>query len=169
MKHPKMTCLRDTPIGEQSIHLWPRPARGGEIERGEEGERRKNWRVSSCHTQTMMVMTETEEREAERGREGGVRERSPARSPIAVYGLRQIVVAFVGIATAAAAAPAALLSEIRRVIARLRLHLPANAPSPGDGGVYVIPSFTPMRARLPMPPSHVSKHNSPFHALQFGF
>ena len=67
----------------------------------------------------------------ERGREGGEWEnaRSVARSPIAVYGLRQIVVAFLGIASAAA--PAALLSEIRRVIARLRLHLPAHAPSPG--------------------------------------
>ena len=65
----------------------------------------------------------------ERGREGGRRRtlaRSLARPLVAVYGLRQIVVAFVGIATAAA--PAALLSEIRRVIARLRLHLPARCP-----------------------------------------
>ena len=80
-------------IGDQSISgLDPRRRR--EIERGEEGERRKNWRVSSCHTQTMMVMTETEEGETERRAERG----SVARSPIAVYGLRQIVVAFVGIA-----------------------------------------------------------------------
>ena len=55
----------------------------------------------------MMVMTETEEDEAE--------EENDARSLslVSVYGLRQIVVA-------AAAAVAALLSEIRRVIARLR-------------------------------------------------
>ena len=58
----------------------------------------------------MMVMTETEEDEAE--------EENDARSLslVSVYGLRQIVVA----AAAAAAAVAALLSEIRRVIARLR-------------------------------------------------
>ena len=61
----------------------------------------------------MMVMTETEEDEAE--------EENDARSLslVSVYGLRQIVVA-------AAAAVAALLSEIRRVIARLRLQRSAR-------------------------------------------
>ena len=50
---------------------------------------------------------------------GGRGRRGERRSLVAVYGLRQIVVA------------AALLSEIRRVIARLRLHLPSPlAPPP---------------------------------------
>ena len=113
-------------IGDQSISgLDPRRRR--EIERGEEGERRKNWRVSSCHTQTMMVMTETEEGEAERGaeREGArsLAHRCLRPSPNCCRLRRH--------RHRRRAAPAALLSEIRRVIARLRLHLPAHAPSPG--------------------------------------